>query len=718
MRTVGTHRTHRTWAGVAAALLVLGACSGDDTSDGATETGPDTSVMSTDPPDTGSSGTGSSGDGAPALEPASADVQALVGQAAADGCDPIDPARCLLPFPSNGLTRSDDESATGRRLALPASGMPVNADGTAIDPSEWNRNDGFSATSPLLVHLEGLDADASALPSWTDPDASLADSSPVVVVDIDTGERWPVFAEPDGKAVEPADEALLKIYPLVPFTEGATYAVGLRGLVGADAAPIEPSPGFSVYRDRLQTDVESVELRRDDMESEVFAPLEQAGIARDTLQSAWSFTIASTESVSGRMLHIRDDALSVLGDAAPAYEITEVVDETDDEFIARTVRGTYTVPNYLTGDGGPGQRFFYGDGVTPTADELPVRNGDQTAPFECKISRTTLEGGEPARLSQYGHGLLGSQGEVGALNVRQFASEHNIVFCATKWAGMSEDDIPNAITSLGDFSNFPTMADRLQQGVLNQIVLGRLMIADDGLVADPAFASADGAPLVDTSHLFYDGNSQGGIMGLMLAAVSPDIERAVLGVPGMNYSMLLPRSVDFDDYELVMVPAYPNVLDRTLIISLAQQLWDRGEGAGYVQHITADPFAGTPEKEVLLHVALGDHQVTEISAFVAARALGADVHVPLADEGRAPGGLAWGLSPITYPSTGSGIVLWDSGSPSIPLEGVAPRDGRDPHEDPRYDPDVRRQKSAFLQVDGQIIDVCGPEPCTSDIDPR
>ena len=53
--------------------------------------------------------------------------------------------------------------------------------------------------------------------------------------------------------------------------------------------------------------------------------------------------------------------------------------------------------------------------------------------------------------------------------------------------------------------------------------------------------------MIDTAHLDYDGNSQGGIMGLMLAAVSPDIERAVLGVPGMNYSLLLPRSVDFDD---------------------------------------------------------------------------------------------------------------------------------------------------------------------------
>ncbi len=63
-------------------------------------------------------------------------------------------------------------------------------------------------------------------------------------------------------------------------------------------------------------------------------------------------------------------------------------------------------------------------------------------------------------------------------------------------------------------------------------------------------------------------------------------------------------------------------------------LWDRGEGAGYVQHITADPYPGTPVKTVLLDVAYGDHQVTPLSALIAARALGATIHRPLAADGR------------------------------------------------------------------------------------
>ena len=197
--------------------------------------------------------------------------------------------------------------------------------------------------------------------------------------------------------------------------------------------------------------------------------------------------------------------------------------------------------------------------------------------------------------------------------------------------------------------------------------------------------------MLDTAHLDYDGNSQGGIMGIMLAAVSPDIERAVLGVPGINYSLLLPRSVDFDDYEAIFKPAYPNDLDRMIIIGLLQMLWDRGEGGGYVQHLIDDPYADTPAKTVLLDVAFGDWQVSELSAMVAARTIGA--HDPPTGHRRGPQprrSIPVGDSTTTeYPSDGSAIVIWDSGSDPIPIPSVPPSTGRDPHDDPRADPDVR-----------------------------
>ena len=53
--------------------------------------------------------------------------------------------------------------------------------------------------------------------------------------------------------------------------------------------------------------------------------------------------------------------------------------------------------------------------------------------------------------------------------------------------------------------------------------------------------------MIDTSAVFYDGNSQGGIFGGTVMSIAQDITRGVLGVPGMNYSLLLTRSSDFAD---------------------------------------------------------------------------------------------------------------------------------------------------------------------------
>jgi hypothetical protein len=639
-------------------------------------------------------------------------VRTVVGEAT---CDPLDSRRCLLPYPSNFFTRLDPSSDTGRRVEFAPSAMPANASGVAIDPGEWNRNDGFSPNSTILTSVPGLDPVASALPGWDDPAASLDEASPVAVLDMTTGARVAAWAELDAKAE--GDERLLIVHPAIALPEGHRIAVALRSLISTAGAPIEPGPVFRLYRDRLTVaDDMAIEARRPAME-EMFASLKAAGVDRDGLVLAWDFTVISQRNLSERMLHIRDQTLEFYGGSTPEFTVTSITDAPPDAvddggLIARQIVGTYTVPNFLTGDGGPGSRFFLSPGVKATPDWLPAQNGLLEVGFVCNVpASVTRTGNYPVHLVQYGHGLLGSEFEIDAGNVRRMANEHDVIFCATKWAGMSEDDIGNAAATLGEMGNFPTMADRLQQGVLNQIALGRLMLTYNGLMVDRAVDIVKGK--IDRAHLDYDGNSQGGIMGLMLAAVSTDIERAVVGVPGINYSLLLPRSVDFDDYEAVFKPAYPNDLDRTLVISLIQMLWDRGEGGGYVQHLTGDPYPLTEAKTVLLDVALGDHQVTPLSALIAARTLGVSAQLPLTAPGRLPPNTAWGLDALRYPSDGSAIIFWDSGAEPMPVENLPPRAGNDPHEDPRADVDVRRQKAAFLFED-QLIDVCAGSPCTAD----
>jgi hypothetical protein len=301
------------------------------------------------------------------------------------------------------------------------------------------------------------------------------------------------------------------------------------------------------------------------------------------------------------------------------------------------------------------------------------------------------------------------------------SAEHNFAFCATEWSGMSSADIPNAVAILRDLSNFPSLADRNQQGFLNQLLLGRLLIHPQGLGAHAAFRGADGRALVDTSKLYFDGNSQGGILGSALAAIAPDYERAVLGVPGINFSVLLTRSSNWSTFGTIYNPAYPRESDRPLGLAIIQMLWDRAEGNGWAHHITADPPARTPPHRVLIHPAVGDFQVTTWQADALARTVGASAFRPAFARGRTfeqeP---LFGVPSIRrFPFAGSAIVYWDNGpvrtdgstgNDPTPVANVPPTRGKDPHNGPRTTPAARRQKAVFLTT-GNVIDVCGGRPC-------
>jgi hypothetical protein len=620
-------------------------------------------------------------------------------------CDLLDPAKCLYPFPNDYFTVRDRSTDTNRRVQLSPDSMPRNAAGVPIDPTEWNRNDGFSPGSPILTVVPGLDLERTDAAPETDIGRSLRASAPIVLLDATSGRRIPYWAEIDQSAPG-ADQHALVVRPAVNFREGHRVVVALRRLQDSSGKAIDPGDAFRAYRDGTKTSDPTIEERRPHMQ-DVLKTLDGAGVKRDDLFLAWDFTVASERNLSQRMLRIRDNAFESLDNKAPAFQVTQVENEVD-ERVARRVSGTFTVPNYLTGDGGPGNGFDTGQ------SGLPQRNGDYTAPFTCIIPRAALKPDGTvarARPAVYGHGLLGSEREVAAGNVRDMANEHNFVFCATKWIGLSEEDIGNAVSVLGDLSRFPTIADRLQQGILDTLFLGRLMTDAGGFVSNPAF-QGQGTPVIDTRELFFDGNSQGGIMGGAATAVSKEWTRAVIGVPAMNYSTLLQRSTDWDTYKAIFDPAYPDPTDHLLAIGIVQMLWDRGEANGYAQHLTRDPYPDTPNHQVLIHEAFGDHQVANVATEVEARSLGARVHRPALAAGRSSARhQLWGMEELKAPYDGSAIVVWDSGSPAAPVGNVAPRDGEDPHGDPRASKEAREQKSEFLKRNGRVVDVCGGQPC-------
>jgi hypothetical protein len=625
-------------------------------------------------------------------------------------CDPLGGDRCLLPFPNDHFTVADASTATGRRVALAPTSTPANAQGVHVDPTELNRNDGFSPGSAIVVQLPGVDPVASRLAPITDMGRSLDADAPIVLLDARTGERRPYWAELDVKAPDDAHR-LLFVRPAENLTEGHRYIVAVRAVVDGAGQPIAPTDAFRAYRDRLNTHVPAVEARRGRMES-LFRRLRGAGVARTDLTLAWDFTVASGDNLSERLLAMRDDAFAQLGDTAPPFTVTRVGPGTRAN-LATEVEGTFEVPSYLTGDGSPGTVLNNGDG--PGSPAVPTRNGVYTARFICTIPASAYYpdgSANPTRMMLYGHGLLGSAREVFGAGSR-YAGVSNVTTCATWWIGMSEDDLGPVAAALGDMSLFRTIPDRLQQSMLNVLFLGRLMKHPAGLSSDPAFQAADGSPLLDQQNLTFNGVSQGGILGGAVTAVAQDWRRAYLGVAAMNYSTLLDRSIDFDVFAIVLDPSYPDWIDRQQAILLAQMLWDRGENNGYAQHLVADPYRRTPAKQVMLYEAFGDHQVANVATEVMARTLGLGLRVPALAEGRSPDVEPfWGIEPVVElpDQGGSYLVVWDFGTPAPPLGNVPNRAGTDPHGLGRGQLDVLTVAVSFLDQ-GTLVDTCGGGPC-------
>jgi hypothetical protein len=728
-----------------------------------------------------------------ALPMATVAAAPIVPVTTAVSCDPIDPAACLLPFPNDFFTAADATTDTGLRInilpdAMPRSGSEVTegGEGKPVDPTEWNRNDGWSPGAMVMTKVNGIDlhqtwstADRAFStaglnePGYfdyrdqiTDINLSTAEDSPLVILDTATGERFPFWSELDlhpnaqDDPATPIDEtdSVLILRPARNFDEGHHYVVALRNLKDAAGAIIPAPEPFKSFRDGTTPTLPESPLvaeRRADFQSSIFPALTDAGIDISDLYLAWDFTVASERNLAERALTIRDDAFTrILGDPdlsdrkvqgiSPAFTIDGIEDRSDgwtDSFgvshsqAIRRVDGRITVPNYMDrpqqSEGhvranqapfdppAPGSRF-YDDPVD--ADTLPDQNpveAEVEVPFTCDVvlSQDGVPAGEQIP-GLYGHGLLGDRGQLGDLKTPR--RNGPFMGCAVDWWGMSTNDLPTVVAIIGDLSLFPSLADRAQQGFLNFMYLGRALVHPDGLAAHPAFQDGDGTAagdrLIHTTNktdgtgepakLFYDGNSQGGIMGGSLVALSPDIHRGILGVTGMNYSTLLQRSIDWEDlYAIPFYANYQDPIEQQLAFALMQMLWDRGEANGFAAHMTDDPYPNTPKHEVLLQVGYADHQVTNHSAEVEAATIGAPLMEGNAEHWTDPSDDNMFLPVAEYPYEGSGLVYWNSGNATPPNGNLPATHNGDPHSHGRDENASGWQEAHFI-LTGWLVDVC------------
>ncbi len=592
-------------------------------------------------------------------------------------CDPIAPTHCGFPYPNDYWTVADPESATGLRLALPQVILPANVNGARSQPEAFNEMDGFSPGIAAMTHLPGATVTGLATPDSI-ADSLLPDSS-TVIINADTGERLPHWVDRDEYVVQaklrvmtgedkpqftiPRDigelqqEQALMLRPAIRPEDATRYIVAIRRVVDDTGTAVAPSPGFLALRDKLPSDDPIIQSRRTHFE-EIFRTLEKYGIARDDLQIAWDYTTASRENNTRAMLHMRDDALANAPEGVP-YTVA-LKNESLADGIACRLEITFDMPLYTT-KGETGALLHLG------ADGLPEQNG--TYPYAAALIVPESAQATPAPLVAFGHGQLGAKEQV--LGFQGIAAEQNLAAFALDWKGFAWDDVGTVIAAFsgGDLGAFRAVPERMHQGTLNFLLAMRtLSVAANGGPATPLNEALErdcGGAMLDGGKRYYFGGSQGGILGATLMALTTDIERGLLAVPGQSYNLLLNRSVNFDPFAAQIYSLYNwNALDMQLNLALIQGLWDRAEPTGYSKYIRTNRLPGTPPHEVLIQVSKADHQVTNLGAHIMARTIGGVVNLaPLIRD-------VWGIDVVSGSHSGSSMIEVDFGNPDPPLTNI------------------------------------------------
>ena len=602
----------------------------------------------------------------------------------------------LLPWPSFHHLADDDGTATGVRLAIPEDLLPVPIDGTALDVARLNRRDGFSPAGTLVVLFPDHEVDPGSLPHQEDPSGSVLSTSTVQIIDLESGEREPLFAEMDAwpDSAGPEERALL-IRPLQAMAFGTRHAVVLTtALRQSDGSPLPPPERFAALRDG-QDPPPGLEGWVDHYE-DLFDRLEGEGIPREDLLLAWDFVVASQDNLT-RPLDVVLEGMRDATSEDPPWEISSL--QTSEEgapingHVWREVKGTFRLPTWVGDD----LRFVLDGQGDPTAQ------GEADAPFTLVVP-ASLQGAPAgsAPVVVFGHGFLASPDfyladENDGNDVLALLDRMGAIGVGLPWTGLSTSELIEALGAASDFGRLPIVTDRLTEAVARAEAVPRIL---HGGFGDASFLqAAAGGSLVDPARTFWYGISLGSIEGAVVVANSDELHYAVLHVGGSVWSTMLERSCHWHMFETALVPTLPDPVDRQVLYAASQVLWDPADPINYA--------AALATHSVLSQESMGDDQVPNISTETLARSVGLPILVPAVE---AP----WGLDIATAPlgPDASALTQYDPGrGRNIPWN--RPSDVTGAHEVIRLSQEVQDQIVTFLGegTEGTIIHPCGDVPC-------
>ena len=594
-----------------------------------------------------------------------------------DVCNPLAVEdQCQMPWPSMAYATADTGTPTGWRLDLPIEAMPTNIDRVPVEPGPFNRWDGFSTLGPILARFPG-GVSATGLPPHSDPDRSLAADSPILLLELATPPvRVPFFAEVDMNVNDPAERTLI-IRPLVRLNPSSRYGVAILDTVqSATGGALPVSPGFAAIRDGGSLDHDRWDQTTAGFDA-LFAAIEAEGVARSRVVLAWDFVTASNEWLRHDMTAMVTQGKAMIGDAGANLTFTAEMESPGISY--RRYTGTYDSPNFLSNGEADTSVMLRG------ADGTPSAMGMRDARFAAIVPSCVANQPLPRPTILFGHGLFGSAADY--LNdglVLDLAEDFCFVIIAGDFIGLTERQLALAPLAANDVNKAFWISDKLQQAIVDFIALENAIRGP--MRTAPEFQYM-GQQVIDPTQLYYLGGSLGGIMGNTFMAYDETIRKAVLAVPGGNWSMLFERSAAWTLLQGAAQGSYPDLALGQMLIAFMGMTLEGVDPLTTAELVRIDPPAANP-RQVLLWEAIGDSLVTNIATELVARTMRLPVTGPSVKT-------VWGLETSTV-EVPSGFTIVDEHATPLPSMFNQPEDDNGTHSDCNRRPALLREAEAFL----------------------
>ncbi|KAH3766727.1 ATP-dependent DNA helicase RecG [Pelomyxa schiedti] len=600
------------------------------------------------------------------------------------GCNPYDPSMCMLPFPSTFYLKSDNTTPTGWRVNISSHASVRDRWGTHVgNTDQLNELDGFSVSAPILCYFEEVSLDGviglSNLSTYTSPYAK------TVVINTATNELIPHWVELDAMD---NDTPLLLIQPAQVLNHATRYVVGIRWLLNNNGGYILRTPYFdSLLQEQTGDDW-------DYLSKNVWPYLQDKGWLLDDVLLMWDFITVSEDYSLGRVKLMLQEAnshwagsLSYSFDEIKTHECTP-----DVKGVAKSLWGHFNGPKFVSLKRG---------GLLlsrPGAKQVLIDTETLRVNFLIEIPCSVWLNPKPSFILQFGHSFFEDRSEIQADWMRDFSYNNSCITFAVDWYGISRlDTLVLSDILLRNLLNFVSIPECTMQSFINAHLMLKLMTLQ--LVNDPEM-QASGISLIDSTRYGFYGLSEGSIVGGGYLGMSDMLNKAVMGVGGTPFSVILPRNFAFHYINMMLRITVYTQREIRLLLSLYQALWDPADFSGWVESLNRD------RKPILIQSAIDDLVVSNYATHILARSL--QNTTLIAPEARP----VWPLESRVPPepqnsTTTSWMVEWmfDSVEPLPDTSNPPPRSSPNPHPCPCRLENGQDQAWEFLS-NGTITQYC------------